>query len=390
MLFWDQWSIVEPVVNKKIDLNMLQYQHNEHRIGTGLIVIKLLAMISNWNNLVETMFEGFMFLIIAIICFCYFKLWSLKKYELIDLSVPLIIFNLNQWGNLTWGFQIAFVLPLLFLFINLYLFEKRNNKIYDIAILLIGVLSSRSSFHGIFVPFISALYYFFLIIKGNKIKFSSILWIVLNLLAVGSYFVGFGIDNLNHKINFISILKYTVSLINNFVGYRHLDWIGLLFPGYAAWFSIKYFLKYKKRTEFFIIGMMCFSLLFMLTTSIGRSNLGIEQAFSSRYNTAIFPLCLSIYFIVKKIGSKASKLFFGLLMLIVFFQGFYLAKHDLFMYAFKTGTDAWKKCYLKKENAQFCQNETKFLVYPDIIKLNINEKLRILKKSKMNLYASEL
>jgi len=51
--FWDQWGLV-PILSNKINLwNLFIYQHNEHRIGVGLIIISLLSRLSHWSQVLE-------------------------------------------------------------------------------------------------------------------------------------------------------------------------------------------------------------------------------------------------------------------------------------------------------------------------------------------------
>src|SRR3990167_7719578 len=58
LLFWDQWDIFDQVLFNNNFFQLFFYQHNEHRIGVGLILTKLLAKLSKWAPSYETILIG--------------------------------------------------------------------------------------------------------------------------------------------------------------------------------------------------------------------------------------------------------------------------------------------------------------------------------------------
>lgn len=384
MIFWDQWSIVEPVANQTISFNLWQYQHNEHRIGSGLIIIKFLAQLTGWSNLAETFFQGFMLLIVSIIIINVLLRHFNDGLRIIDISVPLIIFNLNQWSNLTWGFQITFVLPILLIIINLFLFEVRKNSYYDFIILFISVIASRSSFHGVFVSLISSLMYVFISLKEGRINRHYLFWSFLNLVVFISYFIGLKTNSSVKVVDYIDLIKYAISLVNNYTGYHHLSWLSLIAPILIIFILGKYFYENRLSSSIFVTGLTLFSFLFIIFTSIGRYSMGVEQAFSSRYNTAVFPLFIAVYLVLRSSKRKLFSVVFLFFVVLIYLRGWSLANYELYIYSFKNGTDAWKSCYLQNFNAYYCQKATGFQIYPDFEEGRIVEKIQILQESKLN------
>jgi len=111
--FWDQWSIVEILAKKASLWELFQYQHNEHRIGVGLIIIKFLAIISHWSQILEIKFVSLL-MISSSLVILFLKRSISKKIEILDLIIPLLFLNIFQFENIDWGFQISFILPLFF------------------------------------------------------------------------------------------------------------------------------------------------------------------------------------------------------------------------------------------------------------------------------------
>jgi len=106
--YWDQWDFAPAVVSVfdgDLSMDMLWRQHADHRLSITMAVHLALARATHWNTLSEVMLN----LVVAIATFL--ALWSLLRRSTrsspVFLAVlSLLVFNLNQWENWIWGWQL--------------------------------------------------------------------------------------------------------------------------------------------------------------------------------------------------------------------------------------------------------------------------------------------
>jgi hypothetical protein len=192
ILFWDQWDHVKNILFERDFIKLFFTQHNEHRIGTGLIITKILAYFTHWNNLAETIFIGLIIFVSSIFAF-FLKKRLFKKIEIYDIIIPFLFLNLYQYENLIWGFQIAFVLPILFFILGLYLVTFSNSIQRNIFLIFFALLSTYSPFHGIFVSIIIGIYFFtnYFIIKENNLRKKYLFFFLITFFIIISYFLDY-------------------------------------------------------------------------------------------------------------------------------------------------------------------------------------------------------
>jgi hypothetical protein len=102
--------------------------------------------------------------------------------------------------------------------------------------------------------------------------------------------------------------------------------------------------------------------------------------------TLLIPGVLGIYFHILAKTRGHKRLFFLAIIFLIApgaiqryhkeLEGFSAMKHD------------WKLCYLEHEDIQFCEQATRFQIYPWPENIGLKEKLAYLKKNALNLYAA--
>jgi len=124
--YYDQWEGVGALFVKMnagtLGIADFFAQHNEHRILFPLLIFYPLARLTHWNIRAE------LFVIWGIYVLIAWNLWrmilatgfaiSRKSYWLF-FAVCVLVFSPLQWQNQLWGFQVGFVLPLLFVIASL-------------------------------------------------------------------------------------------------------------------------------------------------------------------------------------------------------------------------------------------------------------------------------
>jgi len=409
ILFWDQWDIVNDILHKNL-IPLLFTQHSEHRIGVGLVITKILESFSKWDNRVESLTIGLIILFASFFALLLKKRLT-EKLEATDVVIPFLFLGLYQWESMTWGFQIAFVLPLLFLFISLYLFTLKNSLWRNILLLILVFLSTYSSLHGIFLGGITGLFFFlgFLTEKERAKKIRNLIFSFASVLIAASYRINYTPATFLGAKNFdvIALSKYIILEISSFIGFvpsstyanvlkllvvsllllviPTIALVSFVWLGYSA-------LKNNLVVKYFpIFSLFIFSALFAASTAYGRLGLGYGGAASSRYTTFMIPLYLAIYLTITLLLSNHLKrlLVPFLIILFVFFsnQGAYI--NYVRVTERRDGLNRWKTCYLKKEDVKICNKGASYLVFPEnrseFLKLRLDE----LEKNKVNLFSSD-
>src|SRR4030042_1421244 len=409
ILFWDQWDIVNDILHKNL-ISLLFTQHSEHRIGVGLVITKILESLSKWDNRIESLTIGLIILFASFFALLLKKRLT-EKLEATDVVIPFLFLTLYQWESLTWGFQIAFVLPLLFLFTSLYLFTLKNSLWRNVLLLILVLLSTYSSFHGIFLGGITGLFFIlkFLTEKEHSKKIQNLIYAFASTLISASYFIDYtrapflGSNNLD----IIALSKYIILEINSFIGFipstnytnvlklsvvsllllviPTTALVGFVWLGYSA-------LKHKNVVKYFLIfSLFIFSALFAASTAYGRLGLGYGGAASWRSTHFLISLYLAIYLtLTLLLRDRLKSILIPFLIILFFFFSNQITYMNYTRAAERrNGLNRWKTCYLKKEGVKICNKEANYLVFPEDRSEFLKSKLNELEKSKLNLFSSD-
>lgn len=397
ILYWDQWDIVDDITQKRNFLTLFLKQHNEHRIGTGLIITKILASLTGWNNKAETVFIGIILLLSSVIALL-LKKKMVKKIEVIDIVIPFIFFNLNQWENLTWGFQISFVLPLFFLMVAVYLFSLNDSFGKSMFLLISLFLSVYSSSHGLLLGVVIFLFflsnYFFN--KNKKKRLQYLTFLLFTIFIVSSYFINYKMSESllgSKSFHLMSIIQYISFQINGLIGYKTYNIFFFIVPAIAV-FTFIYLIfnsinSKKMLANFSIISLFLFSFLFSGLTAYGRLQLGIIFGSSPRYLTFMIPLFLGIYLslcLINNRNFKKSLIPYLTIFFILFLShSNYLSKQQIINR--KESITAWKNCYLEIKNVRICNETYSYPILPQEREEFLEEKIKIIEKYKLNIFS---
>jgi len=303
--FWDQWSIVEILAKKASLWELFQYQHNEHRIGVGLIIIKFLAIISHWSQILEIKFVSLL-MISSSLVILFLKRSISKKIEILDLIIPLLFLNIFQFENIDWGFQISFILPLFFFCLWLAVLRIKNTKKRNAAFSTLSLMSAYSSFHGLILPVITIghIAYDFFRKKSGKIG-NLLFFVFLNISIIGSYFINY--KRIFQPASFPGVSKksieyFSLAVSNGFLypkEYSLISYFLLIITLFILAIALYEIFIKKKWHMNLVVGAssIAFALAFISIITVGRSSLGAAQALASRYVTFALLIPIGIFFI---------------------------------------------------------------------------------------------
>lgn len=196
--YWDQWLLVplmEDFHEGQLEVADLWAQHAAHRIFFPRLVFLSLAGVSGWNIRWELALN------VVLACGIFLVATSLIRgawHEgspvprwLIAPAVSLLVFNLNQWENWSWGFQIVMFLSSVAMLGGLGLLIRGADRLRNVvAAAGLGVVASFSFASGLlFWPLGLPLV---MVPRRGRLP-RLLVWSALTATVVGSYLHGFSL-----------------------------------------------------------------------------------------------------------------------------------------------------------------------------------------------------
>jgi hypothetical protein len=336
--FWDELDEMELYVDwlHKSPLAWIWAQHNEHRI----LFYKLLFMVDmhffrgrNWPMYVSIFCSQAA--LAFIVGYMLRKLGGLNG-PLWKASAGIALycaFCPSQWENLSWAFQLSFVL------VNVW-----------VAAAILSVLIQKQRLERGLPISLQALSVSLLMAAGATFTNGNgiVVWPVLMAIAwvaslprwhIGIYFLGFAcvlplylvgyhsppnhasvLDSIRQPL---SVLEYMEKYFGGAVLSSHIAWasqVGEAALIIAAVLIFRLIFRWGKRTllDSALCGIVLYSIGTAFLTSLGRLNFGTDQAFASRYQTfaLLFWFGLSIWILTVTSRQQAPKLLVMLFTLI--------------------------------------------------------------------------
>jgi len=350
----DGWAQISVVANGENPLSLawLWRQHNEHR----LLIPKLFLAAD------LRLFQARQVLLLTSIFAVQFLHWMLLGWSMRVLGgwrgplwrsgaglAAFCLFCSSQWENLVWGFQTCFVLPGLFAtlsFVGLLLYRialQRPERQHEWRFLLLSIAGALGATYSL--------------ASGNllwPLLVAMALLLRLGRPAVLTYLVTGAVSTVLYAHNYVrpgqhsnpaSALRSPLRLAEYVAVYFGSSWVrqeigwAVCFgiAGLAIAFAFLWHLGRSVRVTQGFSVQLVFTLLFCMgtgfLTALGRLNLGITQAFSSRYQTValLFWCCLGLLVLAASAAGtrQVSLVIVELLFLAVLLRGANLARYSL-------------------------------------------------------------
>jgi hypothetical protein len=326
--YWDEMHEVQLYVSQRQSLlRWMWAQHNEHRI----VFYKLLFILDmhlfkgrHWPMFIGIFCcQGIVAVIFASV------LWKMgcQKRSAWIASFGIILYCLfcpSQWENFSWAFQLSFALVTVWATtaILLVVFQKqRLDQDQPLsgwtlpASLAVAAAASFTSGNGIIVwPIMIAL-----------AVSMALPWRLIGLYVLGFagsaslYMVGYGSIPTHHAHPLESLQKplQVLQFIENYFGgalvtNNHLDWAaqigqtGLLIAVVMICLLIGQRDK-ASLLDYFLAGILLYSLTTAVITSLGRLTLGVDQPFASRYQGfALLFWCALVVWLISVLARRRA------------------------------------------------------------------------------------
>ena len=407
MMFWDQWFVWAPFFDQRDWVSAFRLQHGPHRQGLGSFLIYGVAQLSRWDGRADA------YLVATVLCLAGALALVLKRryvgsFAYIDVIIPLLFLNLNQWETLTVVSNVSHsALPLLLIMLYAIVLTFQSALIQTSLLLVANFLLLYTGF-GIFAAFVTPLLFLLRAIFPAKMGFeraSRWLWAAGFALSIVSLLTFFS--------DWIFTTAVTCAVLPHPKPWEYLIFAGLqisqgfglapiadhliaantltLILGLAIALAstIVIFISTASRRAAAPAFLAAFSLLFVGGTAVGRVCLSAtEQPLQSKYATLVLPLILGIYLWVSAHRPQWRAITGGSICGLIilgqvppFFRDPY-AVLPQFYYDAKT---KWKACYLAHYQTKECDDAAGFPMAPNGSQL-VLQRLRMLEKGHLNLF----
>ena len=331
--FWDEWAFVNAIAGGRglFSWNWLWSQHNEHR----LLVVRLLILADlrlfggkNISLFAEMFFIQALHL--AAICYTIERFIDFPRYLKRTLQgvFAFCLFHSNQAENLTWAFQVSFVLAFAlatFAFLAIAFFEwMRRPVMTAVAVGLAPLLAGLNVAGGLLIGPAVICFALFRRLRARYIVIIGALF----LAGAAAYVSGYKSPDPNHTP--AQAISHPKELLVYVLTYFGASWTRLLphkeritcFLSLVS-FAVLSTLAVRRRAqtsafEWFCLAECGFTIALAVFTGLGRLKYGVGQAYAGRYQTpamlywaslcALFLIAVWRYRPAKFLAAQASVL----------------------------------------------------------------------------------
>lgn len=336
LIFSDEWSMV--VLAQKIEISGWSFadlfaDFHGHRIFFPRLLYLSIAYLTDFNTVAQ-MIASFLMLIL-IVCITTHYIVGLqnvshKRKCLFIALISFFICNYMQQENLLWGFQVGFIMVLLFQILSVYFIylmlhttSRKRRSVCFAAAIFAAVIASFSSMQGLLSWIIVAA--LFLLHSERKQLLPYIAtWTVLAIIIWLIYFYNhaeldlYAVPHkysdtsyvLHHPLN---VIVYFLALTGNIIFSKLLIGHGIAIAGLLiiAFLFLIYivFVKNKIQTNqyLFPVGLIMIGLLTTASIAAGRCDVGFEPlVLPSRYTSFSVYVIVGILLIWIELGNHEN------------------------------------------------------------------------------------
>jgi hypothetical protein len=304
---WDDVTVIRNSYTNLFDWSSLWTQHNENRIFFPNLVVIALSRTTHFNIHTEEYLAALMLVAATALVIVTHKRRSPDTPWLYYCPVAFLMLSICQYGNLLWGFQMAWYLVLLSMAAAFYLVDRISlTWLAFVGALTAAVIGSFSSLQGLIIwPAGLVLLY------HRRRGWRYIAPWLLAGVAAGALYVhnfNYGDSPATHNAvlhHLVGSAKFYTFAIGDILGipfqFRQPgnNWIslfGLLIIVLAVLVVVFYGIRRQEGSGSPVgVALICMGLLFAATVTWGRVIFGYAGASASRYTTFDLLVPVGIY-----------------------------------------------------------------------------------------------
>lgn len=314
----DQWEVATlfgELSSGTLSLADLWEPHNEHRFFFPRMAMLALGSVTQWNTVAEMYLIQVCLIATLIVLFFAFRN-TVGHKAILFVPIAFLVFSLRQRTNLLWGYQITFAMTLAFTVLALFLLyasgNGRRGSLAFFAAVLCAAVATGSSIQGLLVWPAGLVQLLLLFGRERSSKVMLALWGSVGSAAWIFYFLGYERrgESPGSPISLLAApfsgAEYFLTILGNSLTSRQ-GAVVLAGALLLALIVIALLLVFKSGISgmpdgyAFWISLLAFSLLVLMTITVGRIELDTQSALASRYTTFSLLTVTSLYAIFTRL-----------------------------------------------------------------------------------------
>jgi hypothetical protein len=307
---WDDVTVIRASYSHLIPWGALWAQHNENRIFFPNLLVIALSRTTHFDIRAEEWLSAALMLAGVTLLILTHKRRSPTVPWLYYCPAVIVMLSITQYGNMLWGFQMAWFLVFLALAATLFLLDRPTlTKIAFVGALLTAVIGSFSSLQGLLIWPVGLV----LLYHRRRSWPHWVVWLAVGVASIVLYFHHFNshIASVGHRgwafTHPWDSLRFFVFAIgdgfsiqvpanNDYGGYLGIVAFGVILVILGVLAIVTYGLRRDgARGSPIGVALICMGFLFAATITEGRDIFGYWAASASRYTTLDLLVPAGIY-----------------------------------------------------------------------------------------------
>ncbi len=304
---WDDVTVIRNSYTNLFDWGSLWTQHNENRIFFPNLVVIALSRTTHFNVHAEEYLAAVMLVAATALIVLTHKRRSPDTPWLYYCPVAFLMLSLCQYGNMLWGFQMAWYLVLVSMAAAFYLVDRISlTWLAFLGGLVAAVIGSFSSLQGLLIWPAGLI----LLYHRRRAWRYVVPWLIVGIASVALYTHNYNSDEaaaphdavLHHLMGSAKFYTFAIGDVLGIpfqyrqAGNNWISWFGLLTIVLAVAVVVVYGIQRQERSGSPLgVALIVMGLLFAATVTEGRVIFGYWAASASRYTTFDLLVPVGIY-----------------------------------------------------------------------------------------------
>ena len=392
VFYWDQWDFLDGFFTGEDLWTLFRWQHGPHRQGLAAPFLKVVYAASAWSSRAEAFsVAGVLLLTTGLAWWLECKLFA--GLTALDAALAPVVLSMGGYEVLVNTPNPAHG-PLAILgVVGLALaFCLRSAAARTSLAIVLNFCATHTGF-GVFVGVVTPFLFFVDVVKTrDRDRIWAAGGFIAALATLAFFFKDYRPQTASECFQFPHEKPYEYVIFMGFQLARALarfdDNLFTRLLGIGAALAAVIFTAYascrfaRTRSDVWrtIFLFSAFSVLFSMSSALGRVCNGVHEAFASRYVMYAAPLLLAFYFAAQTLHSRWRS------PLLITLAAVFIGKEIDTTYATRSalpvseGKRRWVECYKRAGNADECDRETGFQIYPTPAATRLDAKLAFLRE----------
>jgi len=406
VLFWDQWDLMEPVMEGAGPWELFRFQHGPHRQGVAFVLSATIAELTAWNTRADAFSIG------AIICLAAAAaLWLARRLHgtlsFGDAAIPLLMLTPAQYGIFIHTPNASHSAAPLLLLVLYCVALTVTGRVARYAIVLVLNFALIHTGFGVFAGILTPLYFGAEAWRSRTPGSTAsaavpLACLGIALLSAASFFVDYvfdpAVEGFEVRTRWLaSYLRFVALMLANVCGVKGLGpvpaligYVCLLFAvGIAGWHGASILRRKRDARSDVVVVLILFGLLYCANTAVGRLSMGLPSAQSTRYVPLTLPLFLGMLLHIRSVRARWLQPTLQLLSIVALLAATFPMREPeaRFMRSLHARKTRWVEIYRTTHDIETANRGARIKIYPwPPPTTRLQEKLDFLEARRLNLF----